>query len=157
MSEGEKFRENLPVVTVSIPTREEMRTMHRRMHGETPMYDTNLTAFRLLRCGSKELLFRLGFDQGQTLILAKEGGNEEKLPGETTELYREVKRIIEEHVRATNRMYTYELRTENEAMLAWARNKGKEVFSWDQEILTRAADGSEKGPVTFVKSFLPRR
>lgn len=156
MSEGEGSRESLPIVTVSIPTKEEIRSMYQRMYGDVAMHDTNPEVFRLLRCGSKEMLFKLGFDQGQTLLLAKEGADEEKLPGETTELYRGVKRIIEEHVRKTNRMYTYELRTENDAMLAWARNKGKQLFAWDREIPQYAADGSVQGPVTFVKSFLPR-
>lgn len=157
MSEGEKDREHLPSVIVSVPTKDEMLAMHRRMYGDIPLHESNLGAFRLLRCGSKEMLFKLGFDQGSTLLLAKEGAKQEKISGETTELYREVKRIIEEHVQVTGRMYTYELRTEHEAMLAWARSAGKEVFTWDQEIPARAADGFLQGPVTFVKSFFPRR
>lgn len=59
----ERARGELPPhVTVTVPTQEEIRDFFRRLSGETAMYDTNPAAFRLLRCGRKEILFRLGYD-----------------------------------------------------------------------------------------------
>lgn len=155
MAEYEQ-REHIPEVTVRIPTREEMREVFLQVYPGVQMADERPEGFRLLRCGGKQLLFRLGYDQGATLVV-NSLEHAAHISGETTALYREVKRLIEEHVRTHPVLYTYQLATKNPAMLAWARGKGNDLFHWDQEISGegKGVSGSDN-PTVFVKTFLPR-
>lgn len=128
--------EHQPIpVSVTTPSKDEVLAVYRRVWGREASSDFNPERYRILRCGNKELLLSLGFDQGSTLLAnLPEADGVESIPGETTALYREVKRLIEEHVREVRIPYVYMLETESPVMQAWAKTKGNEVFRWDQVI-----------------------
>lgn len=157
MPERREAGEPFPQVVVTVPTAEEIGDVFEKVYGTRGAEQRNLFAWRLLRCGRKELLFRLGHDQGETLLVTNSDTREEDaVSGETTALYAELKRIIEEHVRLRRIFYTYQLSTKNPAMLAWARSKGNDIFHWDDEIsgVGRGFEGADN-PTVFVKIFSP--
>lgn len=59
------------------------------------------------------------------------------MPGETTKLYEEAKKLMQKKVEAEGKSYNYKLKTQNPQMVGWANETGDSLFDW---IDTRRSD-----------------
>lgn len=87
-----------------------------------------------------------------------------KMPGETTKLYVEVKRVCQELANKLDIKVTYKFSTALESMKKWAilEDKGKGLFDWDDmyEIESNATQddiemGYDTTALVCIKYFLP--
>lgn len=86
-----------------------------------------------LTYGSKEL--ELGFGQQggglQAATSIETRWPENRIEGETTKLYEEAKRLMQDYANAHQGTVYYRFKTVYSQMARWARTKGNELFSWD--------------------------
>lgn len=127
--------------------------------GEKPPFEPTVRSLRLgdnwnLFCGSKEmqLIFNPGDDQASASTVVEARWPASRVENETTELYREAKRLIQEYANTYNKSVYYRFHTVYPVMAKWALTKGKEVFDW-----TFISDKDPDGPLDYDDDFVAYR
>ncbi len=90
-------------------------------------------AFRM-QYGSK--LIEVGINDDRRAIGAYVeaiGESEDRMPDETTYLYRQAKQIMTAMAQRYSAEYTYSFITESPILREWAISKGNEVFGWSHQ------------------------
>lgn len=141
-------------VEMVVPTVEEVQELFLPVGGidYDPKHD------RLFQGPTKSLLlfFKPDNEIGTFIISRNEKEKQgEHYRGETTELYRQVALFIQNHANKTGQEWIYDLISENQNMLAWARTAGQQLFAWDEVMrVSHTVDGEPRGYL-FRKTFRP--
>ncbi len=86
-----------------------------------------------IKFGSKSLDVLFDFSTNEVLTYIENVDFDLRRAGETTLLYMAAKKIMENVSSETGEILKYSLTTTFESMRAWADEKGREIFDWDEQ------------------------
>ncbi|MFA6486227.1 MAG: hypothetical protein WCT40_02570 [Candidatus Magasanikbacteria bacterium] len=122
--------------SVRVPTLEEEKNILSKLENGKEWSNEELEKDRkgvkifIVECGSKQLLVYLfGGYEFMTIVA---NNNKERAENETTIVYEKAKEIMQDESNSKGKEMIYSLVTSNEKMLAWARNRGDEIFHWQR-------------------------
>lgn len=136
-----------------VPSQEEERTMWRSLFPNEDMsphtrYEDDMTICLVL--GDKKLLLYTMDSQEYDALIVKIDG--ERISGATTSLFQEVNQIMQRHTNQTGERHFFDFATKDGKMIAWAEEKGRDIFHWDK--IRRANENAGETQI-FSKVYLP--
>ena len=140
------------------PERSEMEIIEEIIRSKKQKVDDYYPGWLIytLSYGSKTLEVRFKPDRreaGTYIENTKESS--ERLENETTLLYKAVKIILQDFVFHNNLSVDYFIRTENEHIRDWAKNRGEQIFHWDN--VEEYKDENFPTLYVFKKMFQPEK
>ncbi|MBP7005542.1 hypothetical protein KBB27_00240 [Patescibacteria group bacterium] len=97
----------------------------------------------------KLLLYTMDSHEYDALIVKSDG---ERVLGATTRLFQEANQIMQRHTNQTGERHFFDFATKDSKMIAWAEEKGRNIFHWDK--IKRANENTGEAYI-FSKIYLP--